>query len=118
MAVAIPVATVNRTVKDLLEKGRIARGYLGLGMHPVRLPDGRTGVIVIHLQPNGPAGKAGVLVGDVLLQLNGAAVTDNDDVHAQLGPDSVGKRLQAAIVRGGADTKVEIAVGERTKGED
>jgi S1-C subfamily serine protease len=118
MAVAIPVATVNRTVKDLLEKGRIARGYLGLGMHPVRLPDGRTGVIVIHLQPDGPAGKAGVLVGDVLLQLNGAAVTDNDDVHAQLGPDSVGKRLQAAIVRGGADTKLEIAVGERTKGED
>jgi S1-C subfamily serine protease len=118
MAVAIPVATVNRTVKDLLEKGRIARGYLGLGMHPVRLPDGRAGVIVIHVQPDSPAGKAGVFVGDVLLTLNGAPLTDNDDVHAQLGPESIGKRLQAAIVRGGADTKLEIAVGERTKGED
>jgi len=118
MAVAIPVATVNRAVKDLLEKGRIARGYLGLGMHPVRLPDGRAGVIVIHVQPDGPAGKAGVLIGDVLLKLNGTPLTDNDDVHAQLGPDSVGKRLQAAIVRGGADTQLEIAVGERTKGED
>jgi len=118
MAVAIPVATVNRTVKDLLEKGRIARGYLGLGMHPVRLPDGRAGVIVIHVQPDSPAGKAGVFVGDVLLALNGAPLADNDDVHAQLGPESIGKRLHAAIVRGGADTKLEIAVGERTKGED
>ena len=118
MAVAIPVSTVNRAVKDLLEKGRIARGYLGLGMHPVRLPDGRAGVIVIHVQPDGPAGKAGVLIGDVLLKLNGTPLTDNDDVHAQLGPDSIGKRLQAAIVRAGADRQLEIAVGERTKGED
>ena len=75
-------------------------------------------VIVIHVQPDSPAGKAGVFVGDVLLTLNGAPLTDNDDVHAQLGPESIGKGLHAAIVRGGADTQLEIAVGERTKGED
>jgi S1-C subfamily serine protease len=117
MPVAIPISTVNRVVEDLLEKGRVARGYMGLGMHPVRLPDGRTGVIVIDLQTDGPAGRAGLLIGDVLLQLNGAPITDTDDVHVNLGPASVGKKLKATIVRGGDDKEIEITVGERPKGE-
>jgi len=117
MPVAIPISTVNRVVEDLLEKGRVARGYLGVGMHPVRLPDGRSGVIVIDLQTDGPAGRAGLLIGDVLLQLNGSPVTDTDDVHANLGPASVGKVLKASIVRGGEDKEIEMTVGERPKGE-
>jgi S1-C subfamily serine protease len=117
MPVTIPVSTVNRVVGDLLEKGRVARGYLGLGMHPVRLPDGRAGVILIDMQADGPAGQAGLLIGDVLLQLNGAQVSDTDDVHAQLGPASVGKRLKASIIRGGENREVEITVGERPKEE-
>lgn len=117
MPVAIPISTVNRVLQDLLEKGRVARGYLGLGMHPVRLPDGRSGVIVIDVQADGPAGQAGVLIGDVLLKLNGSPVTDTDDVHANLGPASVGKRLKATLVRGGENKEIEITVGERPKGE-
>jgi len=117
MPVAIPISTVNRVVEDLLERGRVARGYLGVGMHPVRLPDGRSGVIVIDLQTDGPAGRAGLLIGDVLLQLNGSPVTDTDDVHANLGPASVGKVLKASIVRGGEDKEIEMTVGERPKGE-
>jgi len=117
MPVAIPISTVNRVVQDLLEKGRVARGYLGLGMHPVRLPGGRSGVIVIDVQPDGPAGQAGVLIGDVLLKFNGSPVTDTDDVHAKLGPASVGQLLKASLVRGGEDKEIEITVGERPKGE-
>jgi S1-C subfamily serine protease len=101
-----------------LEKGRVARGYLGIGMHPVRLPDGRSGLIVINVQPDTPAGKAGVLIGDVLLKLAGTEIADHDDVHAHLGPGSMGKKLKAAIVRGGAATEVEITVGERPRSED
>jgi S1-C subfamily serine protease len=118
MAVAIPVSTTNRVVQDLLEKGRIARGYLGIGMHPVRLPDGRGGLIVISVPPEGPAGRAGIIIGDVLVQLDGAPVSDHDDVHAHLGADSVGKPLKAAISRGGAGMEVEITVGERPRGEE
>lgn len=117
MAVTIPVSTAHRVIQDLLDKGHVARGYLGLGMHPVRLPDGRSGVIVINVQPDGPAGRAGLLIGDVLVKLGGEPVSDNDDVHAHLGPDSVGKVLKAVIVRGGADAEVAIAVGERPRGE-
>lgn len=85
-------------------------------MHPVRLPDGRSGLIVIHVQPDGPAGRAGLMIGDVLLKLEGTPVGDNDDVHGHLGADSVGKTLQAEIVRGGADLGVAIQVGERPRG--
>lgn len=117
MPVAIPISTVNRVAEDLLERGRVARGYLGVGMHPVRLPDGRNGVIVIDLQTDGPAGRAGLLIGDILLQLSGSPVTDTDDVHASLGPASVGKKLKASIVRGGEGKEIEITVGERPKGD-
>jgi len=118
MAVTIPVSTVARVTKDLLEKGRVSRGYLGIGMHPVRLPDGRSGLIVINVQPDSPAGKAGVLIGDVLIKVNGAEVSDHDDVHNHLTPGSVGKTLRAAILRGGVGTEVEITVGERPRTED
>ncbi len=118
MAVTIPVSTVQRVAKELLEKGRVARGYLGIGMHPVRLPDGRSGLIVINVQPESPAGQAGVLIGDVLLKVNGAAVSDHDDVHNHLTPGSVGKTLKADILRGGAGVEVGITVGERPRSED
>jgi S1-C subfamily serine protease len=119
---AIPATTVNRVVDQLLAKGRIGRGYLGLGMQPVRLPDTLKsnlnltavgGMIVVNVEANGPADKAGVLIGDVLLSLDGTPVNDMGDVQAMLGPQSVGQSLKAQIVRGGALVEVAIAPGER-----
>jgi S1-C subfamily serine protease len=118
----IPASTVNRVLDQLLEKGRIARGYLGLGMQPVRLPETLKttlnlssvgGVIVVNVESNGPADKAGVLIGDVLVALDGTPVSDTGDVQAMLGSQSVGKTLRAQIVRGGALVEVAIAPGER-----
>jgi len=118
MAVAIPVSTIERVAMDLLERGRVVRGYLGIGMHPVRLPDGRSGLIAIHVQPDSPAAQAGVLIGDVLIQVNGGGVSDHDDVHNHLGPGSIGQTLKVAVLRGGAAMEVEITVGERPRSED
>jgi S1-C subfamily serine protease len=59
-----------------------------------------------------------VLIGDVLLKVNGAEVSDHDDVHAHLAPGNVGKKLKAATLRGGAAVEVEITVGERPRSED
>lgn len=123
MVLTIPASTVNRVIDGLLEKGHIARGYLGLGMQPVHLPDTlksalnlpcNSGVIVVNVEPNGPAEQAGVLIGDVLLLLNGTPVSDTGDVQKMLGPDSVGKMLSVQIIRGGALAEVAIAVGERS----
>lgn len=122
VVLAIPASTVNRVIDGLLEKGRIARGYLGLGMQPVLLPDSlkntlnlpsNGGVIVVNVEPNGPADQAGVFIGDVLLSLDDQPVSDTGDVQTMLGPECVGKTVNVQVIRGGALTKVQILVGER-----
>lgn len=115
---AVPVSTVNRVVDEILRTGHIARGYLGVGLHPVALPDGTTGLIVLSAEPDGPAARAGVLIGDILMALAGKSVTDTDDVQSALASDSVGKPITARIVRGGQVIELSITVGERPGRED
>jgi len=111
--VTVPASTVSRVIGDLLTSGRVRRGYLGVGLHPVSLPDGRNGLVVLSIEPDGPAAKAGVFVGDVLVALEGQPVSDTDDVQSHLGADKVGKPLQAGIVRGGAPVTLTVIPGER-----
>jgi serine protease DegQ len=114
--VAIPAFTVSRIADELLKRGRVSRGYLGLGMHPVQLPTGR-GLVILTVEPEGPAGKAGALIGDVLVKLDGRPVADTDDIQAILGAESVGKTIEAAMVRGGTPASISITVGERPRRE-
>lgn len=115
---AVPVSTVNRVVDELLRTGHVSRGYLGLGLHPVALPDGSTGLIVLSAEPDGPAARAGVLIGDILVALGGKPVSDTDDIQAVLSGESVGKPVAARIVRGGQAIELNITVGERPRRED
>jgi S1-C subfamily serine protease len=112
-AITIPPSTVNRVVNDLLTSGHVRRGYLGVGLHPVRLPDGREGLIVLSVEPDGPAAKSGVLLGDVLLTLAGKSISDTDDVQQHLGSEQVGKPLEAELVRGGGALRLTLVPGER-----
>lgn len=123
MPVTVPIATIDRVVDQLLQKGRIARGYLGLGMQAIRLPEtlrqslnlsNTGGVIVVSVESDAPAGRAGVLIGDILIALNGNAIEDVGDVHAILTSEQVGQPIQAQIIRGGALAEVTIVVGERS----
>jgi S1-C subfamily serine protease len=118
----IPTSTVNRVVADLLQHGRIARAYLGVSMQPVQVPNalkerlklsGSGGVIVLSVEEDGPASRAGLLIGDVLIALDDTPVADTDDVQAALGPERVGQALNASVIRGGELTQVSITVGER-----
>jgi len=124
MDLVIPASTVNRVVDQLLATGRIARGYLGVGMQPVRLPDALksklnlpslSGVIVVNVELGGPADQAGVLIGDVLVALDGRSVSDTGDVLAMLGSEQVGKTISAHIIRGGTSIELAIAVGEKPR---
>ena len=126
-AIAVPAPTVNRVVETLLEKGRIPRGYLGVGLQSVRLPDAlrrtlkrddKTAAIVLEVEPEGPAHKAGIVIGDILVALAGRPVTRLEDVHGQLGTESIGKSLAVKLVRGGALQEANIVVGERTRGAE
>jgi len=109
-ALAIPRSTIDRVTDQLLAKGRIPRGYLGAGLRPVAQP---AGVIAISLDPAGPAGKAGLLVGDVITQWNGKPVTRVREVMQLLTPESVGTTIELGVVRGGTAMKLSFAVGER-----
>jgi S1-C subfamily serine protease len=111
--VTVPASTVTRVIGDLLTSGRVRRGYLGVGLHPVSLPDGRNGLVVLSIEPDGPAAKAGLFVGDVLVALEGQPISDTDDVQSHLGADKVGKPLEAGIVRGGAPVALIVTPGER-----
>jgi len=121
-AITIPAATVNRVVNALLTGGRIPRPYLGVGMQPVRLPDAvkgklnlaeGAGVIVLSVEPDSPADKAGFLVGDVVVALGDITINDTDDVRAALTPESVGQTIGATIVRGGERAILAVTIGER-----
>jgi len=112
---AIPVSTVNRVVDEILSRGHVARGYLGVGLQPVELPDHHKGLIVLSLEPEGPAAKAGILIGDVLISLGGAAVADTDDIQTALEGHKVGEKIDASVVRGGANVTISIAIGERPR---
>jgi S1-C subfamily serine protease len=70
-------------------------------------------VIVLSVEPGGPAEKAGLLIGDVLVALDGAPVSDTDEVQAALGPERVGQDLSASVIRGGQLARLTIKVGER-----
>ncbi len=113
--VAIPANTLNRVVDQLLERGRVARGYLGVGLQPVELPDHHKGLIVLSLGENGPAAKAGVLVGDILVSLDGTAVADPEDVQNLVEARAVGQKIEAGVIRGGAPRTVEVVLGERPR---
>ena len=115
---AVPVSTVNRVIDELLRTGHVSRGYLGLGLHPVIMPDGETGLIVLSSEKDGPAASAGVMIGDVLVTLGGRPARDTDDIQSALGSESVGKPIAARIVRGGQVIELNITVGERPRGEE
>ena len=121
---AVPAATVTRVAEQLARTGRVARGYLGVGMQPVPLPGAlraalnlprETGLIVVMVVPEGPAARAGVLLGDVLVALDGAPVADLADVHARLGAERIGTTVPAVVVRAGARAELSITVGEEPR---
>lgn len=118
---AVPNATVDRIVTALLAHGRVRQGYLGAGLQPVALPEHLTkglginassGLIVVSVDQDGPSGKAGLLIGDVVLELNGQSVQRPDRVRPILA-ELVGQTIPLRILRGGAIATLELTVGER-----
>jgi S1-C subfamily serine protease len=119
---AIPATTVARVADELIEKGRVSRGFLGVGLQPVRLPEesrpalpaaGEIGLMVVSVQPDGPAARSGLLLGDVLVALDGAPVSAPDEVQAMIAGRRPGSAFTATVLRAGAPTEVRITVGER-----
>lgn len=110
-AIVIPIETVTRVADQLAATGHIARGYLGIGLHPTR----DSGVIVVSVDDSGPAKAAGILLGDVLTAWNGAKLASVEEIFARLGPGSVGEKVQLGILRGGKPVNADLTIGQRPR---
>lgn len=108
----IPTATIERVAPQLEARGRIARGYLGLGLQPVRLDDG-VGAMVMNVDKAGPSAAAGIRQGDVIVAVNDQKLSGVRALSRTLGPASVGSVIDVAVRRGGEPVSFKVTVGER-----
>jgi S1-C subfamily serine protease len=120
-AVAIPNDTLTRVTAALKEHGGVRRGYLGVGAYPVRIPQhlveragSEAGLVFLSVDPDGPAHKAGLLLGDVLVSLGGQSLHRVEDLLGFLGDEKVGTTVQARVLRAGELREVPITVGKRS----
>jgi S1-C subfamily serine protease len=111
---AIPAATIERVAARILDKGSVKPGYLGLGLHPVRIHGATgTGLMVLGVAPGSPGEAAGVLQGDIVTAWNGETVAGMRDVLRRLGPDSAGQSVELTLSRGGQPSTVNCVIGTR-----
>ncbi|MGX9115868.1 S1C family serine protease [Mesorhizobium sp. BHbsci] len=111
-ALVMPYETIERAAATLREKGHVARGYLGAGLHPIRNGDTH-GAMVMSLDDNGPAKAAGLDLGDIIVSWNGEAVHGPRDLIRRLGPDSAGASVTLGVARGGERRDVVLTIGEK-----
>ena len=119
-ALAIPSELAWRVAKTLEERGSVKRGYLGILSQPVRLPDGqrlgptqRAGLLVVGVEEGSPAGRGGLIIGDILATLDGQPVEDTEDLLVLLTGERVGREVSVEVIRGGEVQTLQVSVGER-----
>ncbi|GCF10463.1 S1C family serine protease [Dictyobacter arantiisoli] len=120
IALAIPIQIAQQIAEALIKQGYIKRGYLGVSSQLVHLPEaqraGRTqehGLLIIKVEDQSPAQKGGLLVGDILVALDGHEVHDSDDLQPLLTGERVGKEIPIQVVRGGNLQILQVVVGQR-----
>ena len=118
--IAIPTATIERVVPQLLKDGHIARGWLGVALQPVAVPDAlretadqSSGLMVMSVVEGGPAAQAGILAGDIILSVDGTSAHRLRRIARHFGADSIGRKVDLRLIRGGAVIAVQTTIAER-----
>ncbi len=119
-ALVIPAGTIGRVVGPLLAGRRVEQGWLGIGLQPVAIPTrlqeaaGREiGLMIVSLAPHGPAEAAGVLPGDILLQLDAEAATHPRAVANTLASRTLGDTVVLRLLRAGQVTELAAIIAAR-----
>ena len=119
-ALAIPADVAWRVARTLESRGSVKRGYLGIMSQPVHLPYAqrtgltqRGGLLVVGVEDGSPAGRGGLLMGDILATLDGQPVEDTEDLLVLLTGERVGQPVPVKVVRGGELQMLEVTIGER-----
>ena len=120
-SLVIPASTIDRSVTTLIEKGGIERGWLGVALRPVALPEKlrpageqRSGMMVMEVSDGSPAAKAGILAGDIILSAGNFPAIRYGAIARQLGTNAIGKTIALAVARAGEVVNVDVTVEART----
>ncbi|MDQ4077257.1 MAG: S1C family serine protease [Chloroflexota bacterium] len=121
VTLAIPSSIAWDIAHAIATHGRIKRGYLGISSQPVRLPDTvrvereqKSGLLIVHVEEGSPAARSGLLLGDVLLSLDGEPISDTSDLQVLLTGDRVGATVPTEVLRGGAVQMLQVEIGEKS----
>jgi S1-C subfamily serine protease len=121
---AVTRGTVDRVAPKLLDHGYVGRGFLGVALQPVALPrdlkeklklEQDTAVMLLGVEPNGPAASAGLIMGDILLQTGNSVISDAETLADALDSASIGQALSFRVLRAGVIQEVNVRVGERPR---
>ena len=125
LGVIIPVAISWKAIAGILEHGGVRRGYLGIAGQPVRLPQNQRGpgaladreeaLLVVGVTPDGPAARAGLLVGDLVVAFDGQPVESPEELLDLLTGQRVGRAASLGVLRAGTPTELSVTVGERPR---
>lgn len=118
--IVIPHATLARVVPQLIKQGHISRGWLGVALHAVAVPDAlresadqNGGMMVMSVVDNGPAAQAGIVAGDIILSVDGISAYRFRKLARYFGSDSIGRKADVRLIRGGAVITVQTTIAER-----
>ncbi len=118
--IAIPTATIERIVPLLLKDGRIARGWLGVALQAVAVPDAlreaadqSSGLMVMSVVEGGPAAQAGIVAGDIILSVDGTSTRRFRKIARYFGSDSIGRKADLRVIRSGTVITVQTTIAER-----
>lgn len=121
---AITGGTINRVAGELSAKGYVGRGFIGISLQPVPIPEDlkqrhgieqNIGIMLLGVEPAGPAAKGGLTIGDVLLGAGEHTLDDAEKIAGLLQATGVGNPVQFRILRGGEIQQVTVEVGERPR---
>jgi S1-C subfamily serine protease len=124
-ALAIPLATLERVASELQKTGHVRRGYLGVSLQPVVVPPhlrelasaiGESGLMILSIEPDGGAHKAGLQLGDIIVAGNGETIGDTESLQWMIRGEAVGASLKLTLLRASTVVEVEVFVSERSNG--
>jgi S1-C subfamily serine protease len=121
VALAIPANIAWSIADTLAQQGYIKRGYLGISSQQVQLPPNQRakesqerGLLIVRVDDDSPAQKGGLLLGDILVALDGQSVSETEDLQALLTSNRVGKAISVEVIRGGTLQTLTVTVGQRS----
>ena len=116
----IPAATINRIVPTLLKDGRVARGWLGVTLQAVAVPDAlretvdqSSGLMVMSVVEHGPAAQAGIVAGDIIVSVDRTSTHRFRKIARYFGSESVGRKAELRVIRSGTVITVKTTIAER-----